>query len=121
MTSQILLTARPQSQEVSDLEAPLTPSPTESPDQLTPITRRRQIVVLISGFLTICITIGYNQAYGVFQSYYMSPTQSMLPQSTSKDSALVAFVGTLAYGLTWAGSIVVNPIMARLGPRGNQG
>lgn len=33
----------------------------------------------------------------------------------------MAFVGTLGYGLTWAGSIVVNPIMARLGPRGNQG
>ena len=44
----------------------------------------------------------------------------MLPPSTSKDSALVALVGTLGYGLTWAGSIVVNPVMARLGVNGNK-
>jgi MFS family permease len=87
---------------------------------LRPITRKRQILVLISAFLTIVITIGFNQAYGVFQSYYTSPTQDMLPKSTSKDSALVAFVGTLGYGMTWGGSIFVNPIMARLGVKGTR-
>jgi MFS family permease len=87
---------------------------------LRPITRQRQIVVLISAFLTIVITIGFNQAYGVFQSYYISQTQTMLPKSTSQDSAVVAFVGTLGYGLTWGGSIIVNPLMARLGVKGTR-
>lgn len=87
---------------------------------LRPITRHRQILVLISSFLTICITIGFNQAYGVFQSYYISADQTMLPKSTTQDSALVAFIGTLGYGLTWGGSIIVNPIMARFGVRGNK-
>lgn len=96
-----------------------TPTSTNTAD-LRPITRQRQILVLISAFLTIFITIGFNQAYGVFQSYYTSPTQTMLPKATSKDSALVAFVGTLGYGLTWGGSIFVNPIMARLGVKGTR-
>jgi hypothetical protein len=89
--------------------------------ELRPITRTRQILVLISGFLTICITIGFNQAYGVFQNYYISPTQTMLPKTTGNESALVAFIGTLGYGLTWGGSIFVNPAMARLGARGTRG
>jgi len=82
--------------------------------ELGPITKQRQIIVLISSFLTIFITIGFNQSYGVFQSYYTSSSQTMLPQSTKNDGALIAFVGTLGYGLTWVGSIGVNPIMARL-------
>lgn len=88
---------------------------------LPPVTPRQQFLVLLSSFLTIVITIGFNQSYGVFQSYYISPTQTMLPRSTSTDNALVAFVGTLGTGLTWAGSILVNPVMARLGLRGTRG
>lgn len=109
--------------ESSDIDHSYNPTnhEAESASNLRPITRRRQILVLISSFLTICITIGFNQAYGVFQSYYISPTQTMLPKSTTSDSALVAFIGTLGYGLTWGGSIIVNPIMARLGIRGNKG
>jgi len=91
-----------------------------SSSELRPITKQRQTIVLISSFLTICITIGFNQSYGVFQSYYTSSTQTMLPPSTKSESALVAFVGTLGYGLTWVGSIFVNPIMARLGLRGTR-
>lgn len=86
--------------------------------ELRPITRQRQIIILISSFLTICITIGLNQSYGVFQSYYISPAQNMLPKTTGNEGALVAFVGTLGSGLTWAGSIVVNPMMTRLGAKG---
>jgi hypothetical protein len=89
--------------------------------ELRPITRQRQLLVLISSFLTIFITIGFSQSYGVFQSYYISSTQTMLPKSTENDSALVAFVGTLGTGLTWAGSIFVNPIMARLELKGTRG
>lgn len=29
-------------------------------------------------------------------------------------------MGTLGYGLTWSGSIIVNPIMARLGVKGSK-
>lgn len=97
------------------------PSNTTSQNNLRPITRHRQILVLISSFFTIFITIGFNQSYGVFQSYYTSPAQTMLPPSTSNQPALVAFVGTLGSGLTWAGSIFINPIMARLGPTGVRG
>jgi len=89
--------------------------------ELRPMTRQRQILVLISSFLTICITIGFNQAYGVFQSYYISPSQTMLPKTTAEDGALVAFVGSLGYGLTWGGSIFVNPVIARLGIKGTRG
>lgn len=121
-TSTIALTERHAGDDGGELEASAGAS--SSPDtapELLPITRKRQILVLISGFLTICITVGFNQSYGVFQNYYISPTQTVLPKSTGDDSALVAFVGTLGSGLTWAGSIFVNPTMARLGVRGTRG
>lgn len=57
----------------------------------------------------------------MFQNYYISPAQTMLPKDTSADSAMVAFVGSLGYGLTWGGSIIVNPVIARLGVRGTRG
>ncbi|KAI9836895.1 MAG: hypothetical protein M1819_001060 [Sarea resinae] len=83
--------------------------------QLLPITRKRQIAVLTTSFLTICITIGLNQSYGVFQSYYVSDDKrSILPPSQRENGALVAFVGSLGSGLTWGGSIAVNPLMARV-------
>ncbi|TKA75819.1 hypothetical protein B0A49_03541 [Cryomyces minteri] len=81
--------------------------------QLRPVTRRRQIHVLLSSFLTICITIGFNQCYGVFQSSYVSDESTMLSRAEAKDGALIALVGTLGAGLTWGGSIVINPSMAR--------
>ena len=88
--------------------------PTENiSHQLLPVTRRKQFLVLISSFLTVCITIGFNQSYGVFQSYYVSNEASILPLSQAKSGALIAFIGTLGAGLTWGGSIVINPLMAR--------
>jgi hypothetical protein len=81
--------------------------------QLLPVTHRKQFQVLISSFLTVCITIGFNQSYGVFQSYYVSDDASILPASQAKSGALIAFIGTLGAGLTWGGSIVINPLMAR--------
>lgn len=88
--------------------------PTENVShQLLPVTRRKQLLVLISSFLTVCITIGFNQSYGVFQSYYVSDDASILAPSQAKSSALIAFIGTLGAGLTWGGSIVINPLMAR--------
>ncbi|KAI1421091.1 major facilitator superfamily domain-containing protein [Xylaria sp. FL1777] len=82
------------------------------------VPRKKQIVVLLSAFATIALTIGYNQTFGVFQEYYLSPTQDILVPSpasqASPSTALLSFVGTLCYGLTWAGGILVNPVMSRI-------
>lgn len=91
---------------------PPTPPPTESM-ALRPVTKNRQILVLISSFLTIVITIGLNQSYGVFQNYYISPSQTIL-RSKNNSPGLVAFVGTLASGMTWVGSIFINPLLTRI-------
>jgi hypothetical protein len=47
------------------------PSSTAALD-LRPIIRKRQILVLVSSFLTICMVVGFIQSYGVFQGYYTS-------------------------------------------------
>lgn len=92
------------------------------PLNLRPITQKRQILVLISSFMTIVLTIGLNQAYGVFQSYYISDGQTILSRPKSGSSkrgnsnAIIAFVGTLSYGLTWSGSILISPLLTRLSP-----
>lgn len=83
-------------------------------ENLRPITPRRQALILLSSFLTICITIGFNQSYGVFQSYYTSSAQTLLPENAKEQGAWIAFIGTFGAGLTWGGSIVVNPLMARV-------
>ena len=85
---------------------------------MPPIPRKKQVVVLLSAFATIALTIGYNQCFGVFQEYYLSPTQDILKPApatqASPPTALLSFVGTLCYGLTWGGGILVNPVMSRL-------
>ena len=90
----------------------------EVTDALQPVIRRRQISVLLASFFSVFLTIGLNQAYGVFLVYYLttgsSPSDPFLPKSETQSRALLAFVGTLGAGLTWAGSIVVNPLMARV-------
>ncbi|OTA61850.1 MFS general substrate transporter [Hypoxylon sp. EC38] len=94
-------------------EPDLTPAPV-----LPPISRKKQAAVLFSAFMTIALTIGYNQCFGVFQQYYLSSGQDVLvPSPAAQDSpptALLAFVGTLCYGLTWAGGIFVNPVISRV-------
>jgi MFS family permease len=85
---------------------------------LAPISRKKQATVLFSAFMTIALTIGYNQCFGVFQEYYLSSSQDVLVPSPSSQAtpptALLAFVGTLCYGLTWAGGILVNPVISRI-------
>lgn len=94
-------------------ESESTPAPV-----LPPISRKKQAAVLFSAFVTIALTIGYNQCFGVFQQYYLSPNQDILVPSpasqVSPPTALLAFVGTLCYGLTWAGGILVNPVISRI-------
>lgn len=89
---------------------------TTSVPSLIPTNRARQLTVLVSSFLTVALTIGLNQAYGVFLGYYVNPSttqKAFLPPSQTENKALVAFIGTLGAGLTWGGSIFVNPLMAR--------
>ncbi|CZR64167.1 uncharacterized protein PAC_14064 [Phialocephala subalpina] len=86
-------------------------SPLSASLELRPVTRQRQIVVLLSGFFTVCLVVGINQSYGVFQGYYTSSQQTMLPPSQNS-GALLALVGTLGAGLTWGGSIAVNPLLS---------
>ncbi|KAI0165399.1 major facilitator superfamily domain-containing protein [Hypoxylon sp. FL1284] len=85
---------------------------------LPPISRRKQATVLLSAFVAIALTIGYNQCFGVFQEYYLSPSQDILTPApadqVSPPTALLAFVGTLCYGLTWAGGLFVNPVISRI-------
>ena len=98
--------SRPRSDD--DASAPLPP----------PVSGKQQASVLLSAFLAICLTIGYNQSYGVFQEYYLSEGQTLLrpapSASPSPPTAVLAFVGTFGSGLTWAGSVFVNPLVSRI-------
>lgn len=111
-TQTIPLTALDARSEVIS-ESDLTPAPV-----LPPISRKKQAAVLSSAFVAIALTIGYNQCFGVFQEYYLSSSQDVLVPSpasqASPPTALLAFVGSLCYGLTWAGGIVVNPVISRI-------
>lgn len=94
-------------------ESELIPAPA-----LPPTPRKKQAAVLLSAFVALALTIGYNQCFGVFQEYYLSASQDVLnpaPASqVSPPTALLAFVGSLCYGLTWAGGILVNPVISRI-------
>ncbi|KAL8796255.1 MAG: hypothetical protein Q9195_001370 [Heterodermia aff. obscurata] len=108
----ISLTAR-RSSSTRGSEPDVVPAPA-----LPPISRKKQATVLLSAFVTIALTIGYNQCFGVFQEYYLSSSQDVLAPSpasqVSQPTALLAFVGSLCYGLTWAGGILVNPVISRI-------
>ncbi|KAI1325948.1 major facilitator superfamily domain-containing protein [Xylariaceae sp. FL0255] len=85
---------------------------------LPPVSRKKQAIVLLAAFSTIALTIGYNQTYGVFQEYYLMSQQDVLSPSPSSmadpPTSLVSFVGTLCYGLTWAGGLAVSPLLLRI-------
>lgn len=106
-----------ESDDHNELATPLSDSVEASAnvtEQLRPITTNCQIWVLLSAFVTICITIGFNQSYGVFQRAYVSGKGYILPPSQAKNNAAIAFIGTFGAGLTWAGSIFINPMMERV-------
>ncbi|KAK0621752.1 major facilitator superfamily domain-containing protein, partial [Bombardia bombarda] len=92
------------------------PSSQQAP--LPPISHKKQAAVLASAFMAIALTIGYDQTYGVFQEYYLSPSQDVIVPAPAlqepRPTALLAFVGTLCYGLTWGGGILVNPVISRI-------
>ncbi|KAI0486972.1 major facilitator superfamily domain-containing protein [Xylaria cf. heliscus] len=112
------MAARTESIALTSRQAENHDTPDTSAPALPPIPRKKQVVVLLSAFATIALTIGYNQCYGVFQEYYLSTAQDILVPSPSSQAspptALLSFVGTLCYGLTWGGGILVNPVISRI-------
>lgn len=86
---------------------------TEQVPEFRSVSGRDKVAVLTCAFLAVFQTIGPNLSYGVFQTFYTSSTDSILPPNETSNKGLVAFVGTLAAGLTWGGSIYVNPLMSR--------
>jgi hypothetical protein len=93
-------------------------TPENAQPAMLPVSRQRQFSILICAFLDVFITIGMNQAYGVFLTFCLdlanNKHDAFLPPEQLNNKALVAFVGTLGAGLTWGGSIFVNPLMARV-------
>ncbi|KAG8219248.1 hypothetical protein J3R82DRAFT_87 [Butyriboletus roseoflavus] len=75
-------------------------------------TKRYQALLLLAGFTMLFHVIGINQTFGVFQEYYTS-SASNVPDAIGQD-ALVSLVGVIGAGLTYAGSIFVNPWMAHI-------
>ncbi|GJE90222.1 MFS general substrate transporter [Phanerochaete sordida] len=74
-------------------------------------TKKYQAILLAAGFAMIFQVIGINSIYGIFQEFYTSP-ESNIKDAQGQD-ALVSLVGTIGTGLTWSGSIFVNPLIAR--------
>ncbi|KKZ62231.1 hypothetical protein EMCG_03293 [[Emmonsia] crescens] len=112
---------------MSSSPLPLQPFGSDSPpsnaavqQELASATRKGQLVVLTCSFLAVVMTIGPNLSYGVFQDYYVTSSQSILPPSQAQNRASVALVGTLGAGLTWGGSIFVNPLMTRVKGNANR-
>ena len=87
--------------------------PENAPPALLPASRRRQFSILMCSSFDVFLTMGLNQAYGVFLAYYLDPANNacehFLPPHQLKNKTIVAFVGTIGAGLTWGGSIFVNP------------
>jgi hypothetical protein len=128
------VTASPLEREGSRLQAIEDVAPENAATDQRP-TRRYQVMLLLSGFFMTFHVIGINFIYGVFQVssamiYPPGSTNRVLiiiiitvqdfytsPQSNIKDAqgqdALVSLVGSIATGLTWSGSIFVNPMIAR--------
>ncbi|KAG9218640.1 hypothetical protein CCMSSC00406_0001246 [Pleurotus cornucopiae] len=75
-------------------------------------TKQYQILLLLSGFFMAFHVNGINSVYGIFQEFYTSEETNVV-DARGQDT-LVALVGTIGSGLTWSGSIFVNPLMARI-------
>ncbi|KAG5645866.1 hypothetical protein DXG03_005208 [Asterophora parasitica] len=99
---------------VSDSHATMTGI--AEPDHIQPavarLTRQYQALLLLSGFFMTFHVIGINSVFGIFQELYTSPETPIL--DAQRQDALVSLVGTIGSGLTWSGSIFVNPLVARV-------
>lgn len=105
--------------DLSDSSVPSTPSEGDSEASiLAPTTRKQQLKVLLYAFVTVVMTIGPSQSYGVFQQHYAD--SNMLPSDERKNRSTIALVGTLETGLTWGGSIIVNYLMNKVPGHANR-
>ncbi|KAJ3783088.1 MFS general substrate transporter [Lentinula aff. detonsa] len=77
-----------------------------------PPTKTYQAMLLLAGSMMIFHVIGINQVFGIFQEFYTS-SQSNIKDAQGQD-ALVSLIGSIGAGLTWSGSIFMNPLIARL-------
>ncbi|EKM54904.1 uncharacterized protein PHACADRAFT_197337 [Phanerochaete carnosa HHB-10118-sp] len=75
-------------------------------------SRKYQTALLAAGFAMTFHVIGINSIYGIFQEFYTSPATNI--KGTQGQDALVSLVGTIGTGLTWSGSIFVNPLITRV-------
>ncbi|KAI0673848.1 MFS general substrate transporter [Trametes maxima] len=82
----------------------------QSPDATRP-SQTYQCLLVFAGFMMTFHVIGINSIYGLFQEFYTSP-ESNIKGAVGQD-ALVSLVGTIGSGLTWSGSIYVNPMIRR--------
>ncbi|KAI9066472.1 MFS general substrate transporter [Trametes sanguinea] len=70
-----------------------------------------QCLLVFAGFMMTFHVIGINSIYGLFQEFYTS-SETNITGAQGQD-ALVSLVGTIGSGLTWSGSIFVNPMIRR--------
>ncbi|KAJ3861372.1 MFS general substrate transporter [Lentinula novae-zelandiae] len=77
-----------------------------------PPTKTYQAMLLLAGSMMIFHVIGINQVFGIFQEFYTS-SRSNIKDAQGQD-ALVSLVGSIGAGLTWSGSIFMNPLIARI-------
>ncbi|KAJ3838249.1 MFS general substrate transporter [Lentinula raphanica] len=89
----------------------------DGPEQIiAPPTRIYQTMLVLAGSMMIFHIIGLNQVFGIFQvelmEFYTS-SQSNIKGVQGQD-ALVSLVGSIGTGLTWSGSIIMNPLIARI-------
>ncbi|KAL0950252.1 hypothetical protein HGRIS_010236 [Hohenbuehelia grisea] len=96
------------SQNANELESD---PQTEEHAIAAPPTRQYQALLLLTGFLMTFHVIGINSVYGIFQEFYTSKETNIV-DGRGQD-ALISLVGTIGSGLTWSGSIFVNPLIAR--------
>ncbi|KAI0778864.1 MFS general substrate transporter [Trametes elegans] len=89
--------------QTTEMTEPAEPAP--QPSQMY------QCLLVFSGFMMTFHVIGINSIYGIFQEFYTSPATNI--KGAEGQDALVSLVGTIGSGLTWSGSIFVNPMIRR--------
>ncbi|KAH9897700.1 MFS general substrate transporter [Cubamyces lactineus] len=82
----------------------------EPPDISQP-SQTYQCLLVFAGFMMTFHVIGINSIYGLFQEFYTSADTNIV--GAQGQDALVSLVGTIGSGLTWSGSVFVNPMIRR--------
>ncbi|KAI0654437.1 MFS general substrate transporter [Cubamyces menziesii] len=82
----------------------------EPPDAPQP-SQTYQCLLVFAGFMMTFHVIGINSIYGLFQEFYTSSDTNIV--GAQGQDALVSLVGTIGSGLTWSGSVFVNPMIRR--------